>query len=118
MTQLFLSQFESPNDMLDNIPVKELTIFAQDVHESFFFGWLKSQKDDYSIYCIDHTRKKKTKPPRVAKTFTQFVDKVCLGTLMHDLGLQRTQSDEVDDSSSDEEAHLPPKSFKPFAGKN
>eukprot|EP01121_Diplochlamys_sp_Union-15-3_P019353 TRINITY_DN727_c0_g1_i1.p1 TRINITY_DN727_c0_g1~~TRINITY_DN727_c0_g1_i1.p1 ORF type:complete len:218 (-),score=48.21 TRINITY_DN727_c0_g1_i1:17-628(-) len=117
-TSLLKTHFSDP-DLASKLvfPIHDSIVFAQDIHENYLFVWLReaAAKGDYTIYCLDRSNALKVKPPRVAKTFLQFVEKVCLGRLIQDLGLSNDDDEDEDEDDSDNEKGLPPKTFKPFA---
>mmetsp|Transcript_5027 Transcript_5027/g.15336 ORF Transcript_5027/g.15336 Transcript_5027/m.15336 type:complete len:424 (+) Transcript_5027:35-1306(+) len=92
-------------------------VFANDVEENFWFGWRRGEPSDKQgfIYCIDESDEAPP-PMRVARTFEEFITKVCLGNTLKKLGLKRfsLQEEEGASSESDDEDENPPQVFKPF----
>eukprot|EP00013_Stygamoeba_regulata_P011653 CAMPEP_0177682086 /NCGR_PEP_ID=MMETSP0447-20121125/31068_1 /TAXON_ID=0 /ORGANISM="Stygamoeba regulata, Strain BSH-02190019" /LENGTH=375 /DNA_ID=CAMNT_0019191559 /DNA_START=10 /DNA_END=1134 /DNA_ORIENTATION=+ len=85
-------------------------VFANDVEENFWFGWRRGEPSDKQgfIYCIDESDEAPP-PMRVARTFEEFITKVCLGNTLKKLGLKRfsLQEEEGASSESDDEDENP-----------
>lgn len=108
--------------MVHNFDLKLLLFFAQDTDQDLWFGWKYNTEGDYTIYAVDE--QPKAPPPRkVAQSFAEFVDEVCLGVRIEKLGLRKFTEDPQKDKEhiepwdSDEEVEYdwPEKKFIAFS---
>lgn len=108
--------------MAHNFDLKTLLFFAQDTDQDIWFAWKQNNNGDYTIYAVDE--QPKAPPPRkVASTFSEFVDNLCLGVGLQKAGIRKFTEDPSKDREhiepwdSDEEVEYdwPEKKFVAFS---
>lgn len=110
--------------MAHKFDLKTLLFIAQDREHDLWFGWKYNTEGDYTIYAVDE--QPKAPPPRkVAKSFVEFVEQICLGVGLDKMGLRRFTEDpskdkehiEPWDSDEEVEYEMPPQTFTAFASR-